>query len=130
MALLASFFEYFCPCGQYIFRHEDIQASTMLWGINYIFMGESKINNIKTKIALVGRTHARCTNCWDALGNFVFREGENDIRFSRHKLLRRKTEIILFHATNSNGKIIHYQHEIEMRSSALISIPINTLTRE
>lgn len=130
MALITSYYEYRCSYGELLFTRYDINKSSMLFGINYLFVARNIVNARGLRIRLTGNAIASCNVCLRNLGGFVFNEMGDDIRFARHRLLRQKRSIYLCNATDENGRIIHYKHTFEETNSQPANIPAGTLDRE
>lgn len=89
------FKEYFCACDTFLFNSGDINASTMLFGRNYLFV-EAKTNvSIKERFPNV----AYCINCSSAVGGFIhagpWLNGQKHVRYARHCLRIRRVKVYL-----------------------------------
>lgn len=131
MALLTSIFEYLCTCGEYLFKYSNIVTSNMLNETNYLFVPENCVNDHGSlKIEKIGSSNARCTKCKNFLGGFVFYDEQTEIRFVRHRIVRRTKTLYLYNVINDRGIILKNDYEIQATCSKSISIPIGTLQRE
>lgn len=131
MALVTSFNEYLCSCGEYLFRHSDITASNMLGDTNYLFVSENVTNSHgKNKIVRVGNSKAKCRKCANFVGGFVFNETTTEIRFVRHQIIRQIKSIYIYSVIDEKGKILKNQYELREICSTPILIRLGTLQRE
>lgn len=102
------FYEYFCKCGQYLFRNCDIIDNTLSQHVNYIFVDSKDVT-----VRIIYNNAVKCKNCFTSLGGFchLINENRDSIRFCRHKLIRKEKRIYVHRVVDEDDKIILGSYE-------------------
>lgn len=120
-----TYYEYSCQCGSYLFNDADIETSTSLWGINYIFVKKpTEVPIDRMRIRLQTSNIAKCINCNKTLGTitFPYNPHQEKVRFSLHLIQRRTVNIYMIKTKDENNKTHENVHFYMQRGNA-ISIP-------
>lgn len=105
------FFEYYCICGQYLFRNCDILENTVSIHTSYIFVDLKDV-----PIYYKRNNVAKCNSCHSSIGGFCYLINKqcNTIRFCRHLIEKKKKRLYVYRVLDENGVIIPHEYEIKI----------------
>lgn len=125
----ATYNEYYCECGAYLFCSQEIKESTMLQKDNLIFVNHERLpkNNFNMEIERGHDCEAKCSWCKRSLGAIrstgPFFEIQQ-VRFKAHLLLKSEVKVMLYRACDKTlDKIIPGRFDIKMEYGEIKSIP-------
>lgn len=118
------YFEYFCRCGEFLFRNSDIEGSTLFFGRNNLFVDATAV-----KVYQGSRNTARCFQCNIPLGGMLFYP-KAMVRFCAHLIQKRKITIAIHRVVDENGHFLANEYHNTMIVGNLTEMPLRSVTEK